>query len=252
MQSRTHSTTGTSTTDRRHAAPLRLLWPLSRSSPNRYSVRSSVRLDRVGARVDADLAGHRYHSLRGERLLVFVHSGREGVSDAGKVERGGAGTMMWVHRVGVCMSTGQVEELIGESELQEAYTVMDQLRPVGEAAFVELVEDMRASEDYRLFALRDGPDGELLALAGVAVGVTLYHGRHLYIHDLVVDEPHRGEGYGSRMLSWAADWAEERDCTRIELASGLWRDEAHEFYEQNGMERYCYTFKLELAAEAPY
>ena len=150
------------------------------------------------------------------------------------------------------MSMGQVEELTSESELREAYPVMDQLRPVGEAAFLELFGDMRESEDYRLFALRDGSDGEIRALAGIAVGVTLYHGRHLYVHDLVVDEPHRGEGYGSRMLSWAADWAEDRDCTRIELASGLWRDKAHQFYEHNSMERYCYTFKLELDAATPY
>jgi GNAT superfamily N-acetyltransferase len=82
--------------------------------------------------------------------------------------------------------------------------------------------------------------------------VTLYHGRYAFVYDLVVDEPHRGEGYGSRLLSWAADWAGDYDCTRLELASGLLRDDAHEFYEQNGMDRYCYIFKLELSGETPY
>jgi GNAT superfamily N-acetyltransferase len=150
------------------------------------------------------------------------------------------------------MANGQIEELTSETDLREAYPVMDQLRPVGEEAFLRLVAEMRDSEDYRLFALRDGPDDEIRALAGVAVGVNLYHGKHVWIHDLVVDEPHRGEGYGSRLLAWVEDWAEARDCTVVELASGLWRDEAHEFYEQNGMERYCYTFKSELSAESPY
>jgi len=150
------------------------------------------------------------------------------------------------------MPTGQIEELTAESDLREAYPVMDQLRPVGEEAFLDLVEGMRASEDYRLFALRDGPDDEIRALAGLAVGVTLYHGRHVWVHDLVVDEPYRGEGYGSRLLAWVEDWADARDCSRVELASGLWRDDAHEFYEQNGMERYCYTFKTELSADSPY
>lgn len=145
-----------------------------------------------------------------------------------------------------------VDELTSVAELREAYPVMNQLRPVGEAEFIRLVEEMRTSEDYRLFALRDGPDDQIRALAGLAVGTTLYHGKHVWVHDLVVDEPHRGEGYGSQLLAWVEDWADERDCTRVELASGLWRDEAHEFYEQNGMERYCYTFKSELSADSPY
>lgn len=145
-----------------------------------------------------------------------------------------------------------VEEVTSEAELREAYPVMEQLRPVGEAEFLRLVEEMRATMDYRLFALRDGPDREVRALAGLEVGTTLYHGKHVWVHDLVVDEPYRDQGYGSRLLAWVEDWAEERDCTRIELASGLWRDEAHEFYEDNGMERYCYTFKTELSTPAPY
>lgn len=56
---------------------------------------------------------------------------------------------------------------------------MDQLRPVGEAAFLDLIEEIRTTEDYRLFALRDGPDGEIRALAGLAICTMLYHGKHV-------------------------------------------------------------------------
>lgn len=152
------------------------------------------------------------------------------------------------------MDDAHVKELSSESQLREAYPVMEQLRPVGEDEFLRLVDEMRADDGYRLFALRDGSDGEgeIRALAGLEMGTTLYHGRHVWLHDLVVDEPHRGEGYGSRFLGWVGEWADKRGCSRVELASGLWRDEAHEFYEQNGMDRYCYTFKLELSTESPY
>lgn len=145
-----------------------------------------------------------------------------------------------------------VEELTSESEIGEAYTVMKQLRPIDRDEYLRLVDTMRAEDGYRLFALRDGESGTIRALAGLEAGTTLYHGKHVWVHDLVVDEPHRNEGYGSQMLDWIEEWAEERDCTRFELASGLWRDRAHEFYEDNGMDRYCYTFKKELSAEAPY
>ena len=146
----------------------------------------------------------------------------------------------------------ELVELTGEAELREAYPVMEQLRPVGEEEFLELVDTMRDESGYQLFALRDGPDDEIRALAGIVVQTNLYHGKHAWVQDLVVDEPYRGEGYGTTVLAWVEEWAEERDCSCFELASGLWRDEAHRFYEQVGMEKYCYTFKKDLSAPSAY
>lgn len=149
------------------------------------------------------------------------------------------------------MQTGAIVELTTEPELREAYPIVDQLRPVGEERFLELIDVMRDEAGYRLYGLR-GDDGTLLAVAGVVVQTNLYHGRHAWVHDLVVDEPERGQGHGGRLLSWLFEWADERDCSCVELASGLWRDEAHRFYEDLDMEKYCYTFKRDLAAESPY
>jgi len=150
------------------------------------------------------------------------------------------------------MEEPRIEELTTTAELREAHPVMEQLRPIDEETYLDLIGEMRGEDGYRLFALRDGSDGGIRALAGLEMGTTLYHGKHVWLHDLVVDKPHRSEGYGSRLLKWVGEWADERGCSRVELASGLWRDEAHEFYEQNGLDRYCYTFKMELSAESPY
>jgi GNAT superfamily N-acetyltransferase len=150
------------------------------------------------------------------------------------------------------MSDLELEELTEKAELEAAYPVMEQLRPVGEERFLELVATMREESDYQLFALRDDADGEIRALAGVVVQTNLYHGKHAWVHDLVVDEPYRGEGYGTAVLEWVEEWADERDCSCMELASGLWRDEAHRFYEKVGMEKYCYTFKKDLNTPSPY
>lgn len=148
------------------------------------------------------------------------------------------------------MADTDIVELTTESELRAAYPVMDQLRPVGEERFLEIVETMSTENGYRLFALR--VDGEIRGLAGVVVGTNLYHGKHVWVHELVVDEPHRGSGHGGELLSWVEEWADERGCSCVELASGLWRDDAHAFYEDHGMEKYCYTFKRELSADSPY
>jgi GNAT superfamily N-acetyltransferase len=148
------------------------------------------------------------------------------------------------------MSDVEIEELTTTDEFRDAHPVMEQLRPIDEETYLDLLSTMREEQGYRLYALRE--DGEIRALAGIEVGTTFYHGKHVWVHDLVVDEEYRGKGYGSTILQWVADWADERDCSRLELASGLWRDEAHAFYEQNDMEKYCFTFKMELSTESPY
>ena len=147
------------------------------------------------------------------------------------------------------MDETQVEELTTEAEFAEAYPVMEQLRPMPEATYLDIL-DRRLADGYRLFALRSA--GQIRALAGLSVETNFDHGKHVWVHDLVVNEPHRGQGDGGRLLEWVADWADERECTCVELASGLWRDRAHEFYEANEMERYCYTFRRDLTAESPY
>jgi len=146
------------------------------------------------------------------------------------------------------MSEPVVEELTAAAEIRAALPVVAQLRPAPEAELLALIERMR-ERGYRLFALRE--DGSILAVAGLTVRTNLDHGRHVWVSDLVVDEAHRSQGYGGRLLAWVEEWAQTRDCTCVELASGLWRDRAHDFYEREGMERYCYTFRADLPAESP-
>ena len=138
-----------------------------------------------------------------------------------------------------------VRELTTETEWRRAYPVMNELRPQDEETFVERVRRMHDEERYRLFALFDGDD--VVAVAGVRELLTLYHGNHVWVYDLVTTESRRSEGLGLELLSWVEAWAEERGCNVVELASGLWRDDAHRFYEERaGYERYCYTFKKDL------
>jgi len=149
------------------------------------------------------------------------------------------------------MENESIDQLASESEFREAYPIVDQLRPTGEEKFLELVAEMRDESGYQLYGLRD-EKGSLVAVTGFVKQTNLYSGSHVWVHDLVVDETARGNGYGSKLLSWVFDWAEERDCTCVELASGLWREDAHRFYEDLDMEKYCYTFQKSLSAETPY
>ncbi|MFD1588253.1 GNAT family N-acetyltransferase [Halorientalis brevis] len=149
------------------------------------------------------------------------------------------------------MCSKSISELTTKEELLEAYPVLKQLRPIGEETFLDTYDTMREESGYQLFALRS-EDGDIRALAGVVIETNMYHGKHAWVHELVVDEPHRGNGHGGELLSWVASWADSKDCSCVELASGHWRDEAHAFYEQEGMEKYCYTFKTDLSAVSLY
>ena len=87
-------------------------------------------------------------------------------------------------------------------------------------------------------------DGDVLAVAGVGIRTNFYNGRHLFVFDLVTRPDRRSEGHGGELMAFLDDWARERGCESITLESGLWRDDAHRFYEDRlDMDRYCYTFK---------
>ena len=141
-----------------------------------------------------------------------------------------------------------VEELTTDAEWDAAVPVLRQLWSHEDAAFVR---SWREEDDYRLYGLYPGGDAapdpdDLVAVAGVSVQRVLHHRRHAWIHDLVVDEDHRGEGHGTTLLAWIEEWADERDCEYVALANRRGNDDALAFYEDAGLERWGYVVETEL------
>ena len=137
-----------------------------------------------------------------------------------------------------------VERLTSGEEWDAAVPILRQLWSHESEAFVR---SWREEDDYELYGMceTDARD-ELVAVAGISVQRVLHHRRHAWIHDLVVDEAHRGEGYGAEFLFWIEEWADERDCEYVALANVLDNDDALAFYEDNGMERWGYVVEREL------
>ena len=138
-----------------------------------------------------------------------------------------------------------VRELTSEAGWREAFPVLVQLRDdLTEETYLEYLHEMQ-DEGYRLFALYE--DETIVSLAGVAIRTNFYNGRHLFVYDLVTREARQSMGYGTQLMDFVTEWARDRDCESVTLESGLWRDDAHRFYEDRlGMDRFCYTFKKEL------
>lgn len=120
----------------------------------------------------------------------------------------------------------------------------------------EFVYAWRDEDDYRLLGMyetaetaaqaSDDPSGTLVAVAGVSIQRVLHHERHLWIHDFVVDEPRRGEGFGREVLDWLDEWARDHDCKNLALACWDDNDEAREFYEGEGLEVWGQVMEREL------
>ena len=64
--------------------------------------------------------------------------------------------------------------------------------------------------------------------------------------DLVVDEPRRGEGYGSELVAFVEAWAAERNCESVALASPLGKAAIQGYYERRDYEKWGYVVEKEL------
>ena len=54
------------------------------------------------------------------------------------------------------------------------------------------------------------------------------------IRGLVVDERHRGEGIGERLMTEAVRWAGDRGLGKVRVRCNVLREGAHRFYERQG------------------
>lgn len=121
---------------------------------------------------------------------------------------------------------------------------MKQLRPdVREAEFVPIVRRQQAS-GFELAFLED--EGEVRAVAGFRFIENLFSGRILYVDDLVTDAAARSRGHGRALLTWLIEQAKSKDCTHLELDSGVQRFDAHRFYSANRMVISSHHFRLKV------
>ena len=130
-------------------------------------------------------------------------------------------------------------------DIAARYPVMRELRPqVLEDEFIARVRNQERS-GYRLALVEHGD--AIVAVAGFRVGDSLAWGRFLYIDDLVTSGKCRSQGYGAKLLSWLRESAKAEGCQQMYLDSGIQREDAHRFYEREGMSKGGFHFVEDLA-----
>ena len=120
-------------------------------------------------------------------------------------------------------------ELRTNVEINDAFPLMAELRDrIRPDTFLAEVRRQQC-HGYQLVGALE--DGILVALAGIRRTHTLSRGEHMFVDDLVTDEPARGKGHGAALLRWIAAQAAAEGIERLYLDS---RVTAKGFYEQAG------------------
>ncbi|WP_435065621.1 GNAT family N-acetyltransferase [Halobaculum sp. EA56] len=159
----------------------------------------------------------------------------------------------------------EIRPLTSDADRREAVPIVRQLW--SDATAGEVL-DWTGEENYHLFGAVEGAsegtghedggaaacdgdlvgvgDGDLVGVAGVLVAGHLHHVRLAWLYDLVVDEPRRGEGYGTALVDHVEAWAADRGLDRVALASPLSKEDVHAFYGDRGYERWGYVLERGL------
>lgn len=115
------------------------------------------------------------------------------------------------------------------------------------AEFERLTHEVVATEEQlreQLFGARPYAEVVLARARGEVVGFALFFHNYstfkgrpgLYLEDLYVRAPHRGQGYGAALLCHVARIAVGRGCARFEWSVLDWNQRAIDFYRSFGAE----------------
>lgn len=139
----------------------------------------------------------------------------------------------------------EIRELASEDDFRAAWGVMKELRGhLDEGTFMARIGEMRPS-GYRLLAVEE--DGQMVALAGIGAERNLYHGRYMWVYDLITTEAGRSKGHGLALMRRVEELARDEGCDVVALSSALHRIDAHRFYiDKVNMDKVSYTFVKQL------
>ena len=135
-----------------------------------------------------------------------------------------------------------------DQEIAACFPVMHQLRPHLAAAW--FLSRVRSQEQagYRLAYVE--ANGRPVAVAGFRILETLVSGRFLNVEDLVTLDTERSKGHGAELLRWLVRRGEAESCEHLELDSGVQREDAHRFYEREGLRVLAYHFETPVGKPA--
>jgi GNAT superfamily N-acetyltransferase len=124
--------------------------------------------------------------------------------------------------------------------------VLVQLRPHLDAASFEAVYAEGHPQGLRFLAAYDGD--RCVGVAGWRIVALTSTVRKLYVDDLVTTGEGRSKGVGHALLAELETRAREKNCTVLDLDSGVQRHDAHRFYFRERMHISAHHFTKALGS----
>lgn len=104
--------------------------------------------------------------------------------------------------------------------------------PASEEAMARRLRELASTPEHAVLVADAG--GRCAGWIHVAFVRSLESDVFAEIRGLIVDEPLRGSGIGSALVSAAEGWAAARGCARIRVRSNTKRERTHRFYASRG------------------
>ena len=135
---------------------------------------------------------------------------------------------------------------VGARDEERAFELLKLMYPdVDRVDYRRRLARMLAEDGYQLMGLYE--DGELLGVVGFIRLTNLIYDAYIWVHDLVIDEGHRGRGLGTRMMEYVHALAASEGRSYVALAAHVADHDAHRFYEAHlGYERRGVLFRYEV------
>jgi GNAT superfamily N-acetyltransferase len=135
----------------------------------------------------------------------------------------------------------------GDARLgKDLLPVLRELRPHLDEASLEAVYAEGHPQGLRFLAAYDGD--RCVGVAGWRILALTFAIRKLYVDDLVTTGDGRSRGVGHALLTELERRARDRDCTVLDLDSGVQRHDAHRFYFRQRMHISSHHFTKALGS----
>ncbi|HEY4786161.1 MAG TPA: GNAT family N-acetyltransferase [Bacteroidales bacterium] len=135
-----------------------------------------------------------------------------------------------------------------ENDFEKVYPLFEQLWPgkkLDKDALQAVFNRGVNSETDELLCLDSS--GDIIGFCAYAIVNNLWQEGYIsYMYAMVVDEKHRGKGFGTMLIKESIKDSKAKGLKRLELDSAFHRGKAHEFYLKLGFEKRAYLFSHAL------
>ncbi len=147
----------------------------------------------------------------------------------------------------------KAEVIIRRAERDDAAKLADLCGQLGYPSTQEQVAErlkvLVDDRDHAIFVAEMG--GEVVGWVQALVLRLLVEDAQAQIGGLVVDEAHRNQKIGEKLMEAAEEWTREQGLRRVYVTSNIKRERAHKFYERIGYEKLKTSFAFTKIVSHP-